>query len=321
MPNILRIANYNLLEYGMNHRRRRPGEPERLDRIAQVIGEVDADVWTIQELASEQALARLADATGLTCTVPRKAWDEPDDVACEPGNVGYGVGILWNTATMTPVPQTLRKTGSGSAFFHGLVRLVVDCGGVQIQVAATHLTPFGGPQIVTEANRVVSALTRPDDRPPGIVGCDSNGVTGDRVQREGGRWDWHAPDPYEKQAWYGDLIYQCCRRYDEQTGRRVHWADRAAGEALWSGGLHETGAILDVDVEQEPTVGYWPEGDPYGPRDIDHLRVTRELVSAVRKSWVHRTTLTDTSSDHRPKVAELDLDRIATDAIDRASLA
>ncbi|MFE0020865.1 hypothetical protein [Amycolatopsis sp. NPDC059021] len=147
-------------------------------------------------------------------------------------------------------------------------------------------------------------LTRPDDRPPGFVGSDSNSITGDRIRRAGGRWDWHAADPYAGQDWYGALVWQCTWRYDPRTGHRIHRADRTAGGVLFAGGLHDTGAVLDMPFAS--TAGYWPTGDPYGPRDIDHVRVATDLVPAVRTSRVHCSETAFAASDHLPKVAEIE---------------
>ncbi|WP_332461473.1 endonuclease/exonuclease/phosphatase family protein [Amycolatopsis aidingensis] len=290
-----------------------PGEWDRYDRVVRVMREVDADVWALQELAGESALRTVADAIGMECGVGA------DDgiarrVACDPGGRGFGVGLMWRHG-IAAVPGTL-CTYTDDLYFHGLVKVVLDVGGLRLQAASTHLTPFGGPQIATEARRVVSNLVRPDGRPPGIVGSDSNGITGDRVRRLDGSWDWHAADPYVDQAWHDALVWQCRWSFDAKTGRRVHWADREAGEVLWTGGLYEAGAVLDAPVA--PTVGHWPSDDPYGPRDIDHLRVTRELVPAVRAVGVYRTELALAASDHLPKVVELDLSRVDTNAVSTA---
>lgn len=299
----LRVGSYNTLCLEMNSNK--PGEAERRDRVVQVIRQADFDVLAVQELASLEALYRLAADTGMSCTVG-KTGEVTSEIACDPGNNGFGVGVLWRSG-IEAVPGTLRRySTSGGVYFHGLVKVHLDCGGTLLQAAAGHLTPFGAPQIVTEAKRVVSNLTRPHDRPPGFVGLDSNGITGDRVRRDG-RWFWHAQDPYRGKPWFADLVYQCKWRYDEETGQRVHWADRDAGDALWSGGLHEAGAVLDAPFS--PTVGYWHD-DPFGERDIDHVRVTRELVPAVRSVRVLRSDLALAASDHLPKEVLFDTDLI-----------
>ncbi|GAA4554282.1 hypothetical protein GCM10023192_88480 [Amycolatopsis samaneae] len=301
---MLRVASYNLLEFGMYVER--AGEKVRYDRVAEVIRNVDADVWAVQELADEDALRRLANTTGLRCDVPDSD-GAMGEVACDPGRNGFGVGLLWKPG-IEPLPGTLRRY-TFDVYFHGLVKVELDVGGIRLQAASAHLTPFGSPQIVTEARRVVSNLTRPDGCPPGFVGSDSNSITGDRIRRQDGRWDWHAADPYAGQDWYDALVWQCTWRYDPRTGRRIHRADRAAGDVLRAGGLHDTGAVLDVPFAA--TVGYWPTGDPYGPRDIDHIRVTTALTPAIRSSRVYRCELALTASDHLPKVAEIDLAALA----------
>lgn len=301
----LRVASYNTLNYGVAPRR--AGERERWDRVAQVIGEVDADVWALQEIAHQDALVDLAKAIGLQCMLPAPARDESSPIAFDPGNNALGVGLLWKPE-ITPVRETLRAySGSGGGvFFHGLVKAEFEVDGVRFLAASTHLTPFGRHRRADEAERAVSALTRTGGGTPAILGSDSNSVSGDRVLHEG-RWTHHAPDRYQGD-WYDDLVHQCDVVYDEHGERR--WsADRAPGERLFHGGLLDTGAVLDAPVLS--TVGYWPTGDPFGERDIDHVRCTADLAAALRAVSVHRSDTTEIASDHRPKIAEFDLAALA----------
>lgn len=61
----------------------------------------------------------------------------------------------------------------------------------------------------------------------------------------------------------------------------------------------------------EPTVGHWPSDDPFGERRIDTVRVTREVVPALRSIETVRTALTLAASDHLPVVVTFDTDQIA----------
>ncbi|RJQ74235.1 hypothetical protein D5S17_23275 [Pseudonocardiaceae bacterium YIM PH 21723] len=62
----------------------------------------------------------------------------------------------------------------------------------------------------------------------------------------------------------------------------------------------------------QPTVGYWPEGDPFGPRRIDGIRVTEEVLPALRGYEVVDTELARSASDHLPIVTRYDQTAITT---------
>ncbi|SBW27851.1 hypothetical protein FDG2_5455 [Candidatus Protofrankia californiensis] len=141
--------------------------------------------------------------------------------------------------------------------------------------------------------RVVAVMTRPENRPPGLVGADWNCVGADR-RPDGAYYD---PDPYADSAWYADLIYQTVWGYDEQ-GRRWHRADREPGEVLYAGGLADAAVVLDRPWES--TVGHWTSDNPFGARRIDGIRVTAEVAPALRGIEVTRTDLAISASDHLP---------------------
>jgi hypothetical protein len=106
--------------------------------------------------------------------------------------------------------------------------------------------------------------------------------------------------------WFEDLVHQCEWDYDEQ-GRRRHRVDRTAGDVLWAGGLHDAAAVLRAPWQ--PTAGHHRD-DAYGARGvrrrIDGVRVTAEMVPALRAHRVTDTGLTRRASDHLPVTVEYD---------------
>ena len=158
----------------------------------------------------------------------------------------------------------------------------------------------------TPVNDLVAAVTRSAGEPPALVGADWNTECADRILA-GQIWQLYEPaDPYAAVDWFADLIYQCQWDYDEQ-GRRRHWADRRPGDVLWAGGLHDAAAVLRAPWQ--PTAGHHG-GDPYGARGIsrriDGVRVTPEVVPALRAHRVTDTGLTRRASDHLPVTVEYD---------------
>ncbi len=115
-------------------------------------------------------------------------------------------------------------------------------------------------------------------------------------------------DPFEGHEWIPDMVYQVPRPYqfDEKTGKPIPICDRAQGDILWAGGLHDTSAVLDLDFA--PTTGYHPI-DPYMDRDIDHQRGNAELraFATVVSVDVLKNEQAEATSDHRRKRTTLQL--------------
>jgi hypothetical protein len=104
--------------------------------------------------------------------------------------------------------------------------------------------------------------------------------------------------------WFEDLIYQCEWDYD-QAGLRRHWADRRAGDVLWAGGLRDVAAV--TGAPWQPTTGHHGD-DVYGAhgvrRRVDAVRVTAQLIPAMRGHEVYTSPDAITASDHLPVVVE-----------------
>jgi hypothetical protein len=310
----LQVGTWNMWERGMYPNR--AGEDERYDLQVEVMrDELPCHVWTVQEIGNVDAFLKLADDLEMNGLV---SWPDGTDArpAFDRGGRGFGVGVLWNPAIdvipnegIVAIPGAMR-TYTTDVFFHGVASTVLDVGGHPMHFASGHATPWGAPQIEGEAKRWVSVMTRPHRGLPGdlgkrvipgVLGTDSNGITGDKIKRADG-WRYHMADPFEGHEWISDMVYQVPLPYvvDENTGKPVPICDRAQGDILWAGGLNDTAAVLDLPFE--PTTGYH-EVDPFMDREIDHQRVNAELLdlATVVSVEVLKSDRAEYTSDHRAK--------------------
>lgn len=270
---------------------------------------LDADVLAVQEVRAKDRktaharLRELADDVGLSAVVPASGGGAPR-TALAVGGRGYHVGLMWR-AGIDPVPGSLRVYGAGD-FWHALAYLTLDVGGTTVRHASYHATPFGRRLRADQNERLIAALTNASGGLPVIAGADWNTESADRVYDEGsGQWSLYEPrDPYADVSWFDDLVYQCEWDYDEH-GRRRHWADRRPGDVLWAGGLHDVAAALRAPWQ--PTAGHHP-ADSYGARGIrrriDGVRVTSQVLGALRAHHVESTDLARLASDHLPVTVE-----------------
>jgi len=299
-PGSVLFTTYNLLDLGADGS---AAGAEHYATVAESIRALRTDVLAVQEIcapglpAARELLLRLADDTGLRCLVPSPG-GEAVPALC-PGSRGYHLGLLWRDG-IEPVPGSFH--GRNADFWHALGWVTLDVGGRAVRHAVYHASPFGKKIRADQSEIVVAALARPDGRVPALVGADWNGESADRVRDPAtGRWELYEPgDPYAGADWFEDLVHQCEWDYDEQ-GRRRHRVDRAAGEVLWAGGLHDAAAVLRAPWQ--PTAGHY-RGDPYAARGIrrriDAVRVTPEVIPALRAHRVTDTELTRRASDHLP---------------------
>ncbi|GAA2783266.1 endonuclease/exonuclease/phosphatase family protein [Saccharopolyspora taberi] len=319
----IRFASYNLLDYGLSDTAEATA---RYERVHEVIRNLGADVVAVQEVIADdpddeggpdkaalagKKLAQLAEATGLEYE------HAPGKPALAVGNHRFHVGLLWKPGIE---PAGGFRTYSGTNVWHSLVTLDLDVGAARpLRHGAFHATPFGRYRRADEFERVLSTMTRPDNRPPGLIGGDWNSVSADRVFKPGcvseddaepDRWVYYDPDPYtgldadrQPRQWHGDLVYQTKWEYND-VGERRWWADREPGEVLYAGGLRDVAAALNAPWKT--TVGHWPTGDPFGARRIDAVRVTHEVVDALRDYAVVDSELALTASDHLPVLVDYD---------------
>jgi endonuclease/exonuclease/phosphatase family metal-dependent hydrolase len=306
-PDSVLFATYNLLNLFAGDS---PGDREHYELAATSIRSLGADVLAVQEIrapgaeAGSRRLRRLAGDVGLECLVPPESGTGAPRVALAAGPRGYHVGLMWRPG-IEPLPGSLRRYG-GRDFWHSLVALILDVGGVRVQHASHHATPFGRILRADQNERLVAMLARPSRATPTAVGADWNTESADRVHDPGtGEWTLYEPgDPYEGAEWFSDMVHQCEWDYDAQ-GRRRHWADRRPGDVLWAGGLHDAAAVLRAPWQA--TAGHHP-ADPFGVRGIrrriDGVRVNEPMLGALRAHHVADTELTRSASDHLPVVVE-----------------
>lgn len=303
-PDAVLFTSYNAYDLFLDGS---PAGQERYQLVIDTIREAGPDVLAIQEVraadsaTARQRLGQLAADTGLRCLVPG-----PDGGAGRPalavGSHGYHVGLLWR-AGIDPVPGSLQVRSQD--FWHGLATVVLDVGGRRVRHGSYHAPPFGRRMRADESELLLAAITRSGGPLPALVGGDWNAESADRVPAATGGWQLYEPgDPYAGVSWFPDMAYQCDLTYDE-TGQPRHRVDRSAGEVLWAGGLYDAAAALQAPWQ--PTTGHHP-GDAYAQRGvrrrIDVVRVTGEVVGALRAHRVEDSTRARLASDHLPVSVE-----------------
>jgi endonuclease/exonuclease/phosphatase family metal-dependent hydrolase len=300
-PASVLFSTYNLLNLT-------EGSGPRYDSLVAVIQSLDCDVLAVQEVlapdpeAAADLLRQLAADIGMQCEVPLGSGGRVAAVAF--GGHAYHVGLMWRDG-IEPVPDSLRRFG-GNDFWHGLAVVTLDVGGTLVRHASFHASPFCRMRRADQNERLVAAITRSQgSSSPALIGGDWNGECADRVQDSDGTWRHYEPaDPYVDVPWFADMIYQCEWDYDE-AGVRRHWADRRAGDVLWSGGLRDAAAVLGA--RWQATTGHHPD-DVYAQhgvqRRIDAVRVTAQLIPAMRGHQVLDSEPARAASDHLPVTVE-----------------
>jgi endonuclease/exonuclease/phosphatase family metal-dependent hydrolase len=298
-PSSVLFSTYNLLNLI-------PDESPRYAAVVGVIRSLGADVIAVQEILAPDPdtaafrLRRLAHDVGMRCVVPGPGGGL---AAVAYGEHGYHVGLMWRDG-IEAVPGSLRSLGAGD-FWHGLAVVTLDVGGTLVRHATFHASPFCRMLRADQNERLVAAITRPAGGPPALIGADWNTESADRIACPDGSWRLYEPgDPYAGVPWFEDLIYQCEWDYD-QAGLRRHWADRRAGDVLWAGGLRDVAAV--TGAPWQPTTGHHGD-DVYGAhgvrRRVDAVRVTAQLIPAMRGHEVYTSPDAITASDHLPVVVE-----------------
>jgi endonuclease/exonuclease/phosphatase family metal-dependent hydrolase len=302
------FSTYNVLDLASH-------EDDHYAAIVSVIRSLDTDVLAVQEVlapdqeSAAERLRRLADDVDMHCDVPCRgtrtaAAGGPGQfsAALAFGGHGYHVGLMWRDG-IEPVPGSLRRHG-GTDFWHGLAQVTLDVGGTLVRHASFHATPFSRMLRLAQNERLIGAISRPAGAAPALIGADWNTECADRVLADGAWRLYEALDPYADVPWFEDLVHQCEWEYDDKGARR-HWADRRAGDVLWSGGLHDAAAALGAPWQ--PTAGHH-RADVFGAhgirRRIDAIRVTAEVVLALRGHEVCESAPAKAASDHLPVTIE-----------------
>jgi endonuclease/exonuclease/phosphatase family metal-dependent hydrolase len=303
-PGAVTFSTYNVLDLFASGP---DAGPDHYGCVVESIRRLGTDVLAVQEIRApdletgRQRLRQLAADTGLNCLASGRDHDPVPTLGHGPR--GYHVGLLWRDG-IEPLPGTF--TSRSRDLWHALAWVTLDLGGPAVRHASYHATPFGKKIRADQNEIIVATLARSGSRRPTLVGADWNGDSADRVWDAGtGTWRLYEPgDPYAGVEWFEDLVYQCEWDYDERGVRR-HRVDRTAGDVLWAGGLYDAAAV--VGAPWQPTTGHHPS-DPYGARGvrrrIDAIRVTSEVLPALRSCRVTETDLTREASDHLPVTTE-----------------
>jgi endonuclease/exonuclease/phosphatase family metal-dependent hydrolase len=296
-PSSVLFSSYNLLNLI-------EGSGPHYDAIVAVIRSLDTDVLAVQELlASDPAgagslLRTLAADVGMRCEVPGAG------PAVAFGGHGYHVGLMWREG-IEAVPDSLHRFG-GADFWHGLALATLDVGGILVRHGSFHASPFCRMLRTDQNERLIAAVSRSrGSASPALIGADWNAECADRILGADGVLRlYEVVDPYVEVPWFADLVYQCGWDYDP-SGVRRHWADRRAGDVLWSGGLHDAAAVLGAPWQA--STGHHPD-DVYAQhglrRRIDAIRVTPELIPALRAHEITASDLAKAASDHLPVTVE-----------------
>lgn len=303
-PDSVRFTSYNAYDLFLDGSAR---GRERYRLVVDTVRGIGPDVLAVQEIrapdedTARRRLQQFAGDTGLRCEVPGGAGGA-ERPALAMGSHGYHVGLAWRDG-IEPVPGSLQARNRD--YWHALASVVLDVGGPLVRHAAYHAPPFGRRMRVDESELLLAAITRAGSGRPALIGADWNAESADRIPTGDGRWCLYEPrDPYAGVEWFTDMAYQCDWDYDDK-GQRCHRVDRSAGEVLWAGGLRDAAAVLQAPWQA--TTGHHPD-DPYGQRGvyrrIDMIRVTGNVVDALRAHRVEDTGPARLASDHLPVTVE-----------------
>jgi hypothetical protein len=194
---------------------------------------------------------------------------------------------------------------------------------VPVLHAFYHAPSIGLARKADEAEQVRCAVLDPRIGLPALVAADWNFTGADLVQRPGWAdeddfqdpyWTLYDHDPHrfgwpgrESVTWNPEFVHQCAVKVSD-VGRLSWTVDRRPGMVLYHGGLRDAAAALNMPWS--PTVGHWP-GDAMGPRRVDTVRVSAEVVPALTECHVIEKPLADgtdpkAASDHLAFVAIFD---------------
>lgn len=304
-PDSVRFISYNTCDLFETTALR---DQEHYGRVVQVIRGLRPDVLAVQEIKGKPNRAQLwlrtlAHDTGLTCDVPPDGRGTPQ-AALAQGSRGYHSGLLWRREVEV-VPGSFGQSGPGR-LWHSAGWATFRYGDRLVRHATFHATPFDRELRARENSVLLSLLTDGPDSPlPLLVGGDWNGESADLVPDEvsGERVLYEPRDPFADVKWQDDMIHQCY--LSEEPGGARHWVDRSAGQVLLDGGLHDAAAVLRAPWQA--TTGHFT-ADGYGAvgirRRIDAIRVTRDVVPALRAYRVDAGDRARQASDHLPVTVE-----------------
>ncbi|MFD7737743.1 endonuclease/exonuclease/phosphatase family protein [Streptomyces sp. MJM8645] len=248
--------------------------------------------WDTQAAA---VIERLARECGLTATTVRPDGSPGPVAMARNGDRPWFTAVLWNPATVTPVPGGFRPYGSPD-YWHGFTTIQLDVGGqAPLLIASYHGDPFRPDFRADEARRLKGAFRRTGGAKPGLVLGDFNSISAATVTVDGTQQPYDS-EPYTGQD-HDDLEYQCA----PETVGDTNLADRRPTAMLLRRGFM-VDAAAHLGAPWEPTVGHWEDGkgdpDPWGPRRIDLALATRPVAPALVGYRVHRSPAALAAADH-----------------------
>ncbi|MFD8609699.1 endonuclease/exonuclease/phosphatase family protein [Streptomyces sp. NPDC059631] len=289
------------------------------------IGEIAPDILALQEVIVDESrpsdewateastvIQRLAAETGLSATTVRADGSPGPTAMANNAHRGWYTALLWNPATVTPIPGGFRPYGAPD-FWHGLTTMRFGIGAAKpVTVASYHGDPFRGNWRRDEAFRVKSAFRTTGGAKPGLVLGDFNALSAAKADGPEGEQYYYDPEPYLDQD-HDDLEYQLL----EGTIGTTQLADRRQTKVLLRRGFM-VDAAAHLGVEWQATVGHWEDGqgdpDPWGARRIDLVYATRPVVPALVSYRTHTSPAARTASDHLPVICEIDPSKISGEA-------
>jgi len=304
-PDSVAFTSYNTMDLFES---RLPRAQMHYIQVIEVIRGLRPDVLAVQEIRGRPQQARLwlrtlAYDTGMKCEVPGGRRGEPE-VALAIGAKGYHSGLLWQPG-VDVASGSFRETEPGR-LCHSAAWATFRFSGRLVRLGSFHATPFDRELRARENSVLLSMLTEgPGGDLPLLIGGDWNAESADLVLDESsGKHVLYEPgDPFAGVAWQDDMIHQCY--FSEEPGGTRHWVDRSAGQVLRDGGLHDAAAVLLAPWQA--TSGHFP-GDGYGAagirRRIDAIRVTPDVVPALRNYRVTDNDKARQASDHLPVTVE-----------------
>jgi endonuclease/exonuclease/phosphatase family metal-dependent hydrolase len=276
--------------------------------VVAVICGLRPDVLAVQEIRGQPERARhwlrtLAYDTGMKCEIPGdKRSKAVTSLAI--GIRGYNSGLLWQPG-IEVVSGSFRQTDP-EKLWHSAGWATFRYGDRLVRHGTFHATPFDREVRTRENSLLLSLLAEgPDAELPLLIGADWNAESADLVLDEatGKRALYEPGDPFAGVPWQEDMIHQCF--FTEEADGARHWVDRSAGQVLLDGGLHDAAAVLRAPWQA--TTGH-DRGDGYGSagimRRIDAIRVTEDVVPALRAYRVIDNERARKASDHLPVSVE-----------------
>ncbi|MGA3490449.1 endonuclease/exonuclease/phosphatase family protein [Micromonosporaceae bacterium DT55] len=261
---MLRVMTWNIRTGGEDR-----GDPQRLERVVEVVREQRPDLLALQELRNFRRAGRLerfAEAVGLRPYLARSSFGQP-------------VAVLVRPPGRAVVAAPVRRP-----FHHAAQRVVVPTDAGDLTVIGTHLHPFSGGRRRREAGWLAAAVR----------------AAGERVLLMG---DLNSLDPWTDHA---ERVGSLAPRYRGRhlDGGRVD--TRAVARLHDEAGLQDL--YLTAGPPGEGcTVPTSHGGAEFTAMRLDYLLGTPAVAASTRFCGVLRGGRAESASDHYPVSAELDL--------------